>query len=245
MMPTDPPRGLPWPHARTSERALVRKAESMARAMHERARWVYALPGGDDTLALVRAELARPRHGLIAGESSERLSAFLGAKGERRLLVLDAADLAAVVVEARGVEAVPALGAVVDRAGFFAQSRLWANALAVPSPGAERALRLLAHMAVEWDADWTDVFVLHLTAPDPLVRRRSIGSLCVAAMVWGDVGVASELLTAASKRETFPKLAEMMIQALALLDAFHRGALEDALATGSTPADQAPWRGGR
>ena len=72
-------------------------------------------------------------------------------------------------------------------------------------------------MVVEWDADWADLFLLHLAAPDPVVRHDAVTALTVATMVARDRGPAPELLDEAAKRETYPKLKETIDDARRLI----------------------------
>ena len=69
-------------------------------------------------------------------------------------------------------------------------------------------------MVVAWDEDWSDLFLLHLAAPDPMVRHDAVLALTTAVMVAGDAGPAPALLDEAIKREKFPKLKDTMAEAL-------------------------------
>jgi len=53
----------------------------------------------------------------------------------------------------------------------------------VRDPEATKALRTLAHMVVAWDEGLGDLFLLHLAAPDPVVRHDATVALTVAVMV--------------------------------------------------------------
>ena len=72
-------------------------------------------------------------------------------------------------------------------------------------------------MVVAWDEDWGDLFLLHLAAPDPVVRHDATVALTVAVMVARDAGPAPALLEEAIRREKFPKLKETMTEALNLV----------------------------
>jgi hypothetical protein len=102
---------------------------------------------------------------------------------------------------------------ILEATGFVPQSKLWGDALNIGTPEAQRALKILAHMAIGWDADWTDLFLLHLASPDPVVRHDATLALTTAAMVSFEQAEAIELLVEARKRETYPKLAETMAEA--------------------------------
>jgi hypothetical protein len=130
------------------------------------------------------------------------------------------------LVEAAGPDAPPLLAEILDRAGFYAQSTLLGTALDVHDPEAPKALRTLAHMVVGWDEDWSDLFLLHLAAPDPVVRHDAVVALSVAVMVAHDAGPAPALLDEAIRREKFPKLAETMREALNLVQGVTGGPVE-------------------
>ena len=68
-------------------------------------------------------------------------------------------------------------------------------------------------MVVAWDEDWSDLFLLHLASPDPVVRHDATLALTVAVMVARDAGPAPALLEEAIRREKFPKLKETMREA--------------------------------
>ncbi len=116
------------------------------------------------------------------------------------------------------------------RTGFYAQSALLGVALDVRDTEAPKALRTLAHMVVAWDEDWGDLFLLHLAAPDPVVRHDAVVALTVAVMVAHDAGPAPALLDEAIRREKFPKLKETMHEALNVVRAVTGGAVDAAVA---------------
>ena len=91
---------------------------------------------------------------------------------------------------------------------------------------AGKALRTLAHMVVAWDEDWSDLFLLHLAAPDPVARHEATLALTVAVMVAHDAGPAPALLEEAIKREKFPKLKDTMSEALNVVRGVTGGPVE-------------------
>ena len=111
-------------------------------------------------------------------------------------------------------------------AGFYAQSTLLGTAADVRDPEAPKALRTLAHMVVTWDEDWGDLFLLHLAAPDPVVRHDATVALTVAVMVAHEAGPAPALLEEALRREKFPKLKQTMTEALDLVRGLTGGAVQ-------------------
>jgi hypothetical protein len=201
-----------------SEQQLKEKARAMVLAMQERARWIYALPAGSFAAAVAILEAAGvPR---VDAAEAGTVVKHQSDDGKARYVVFDHAELGAVLLEGEGGDAVPLLAKVLEATGFLPQSRLWAEALAVGEPQAGRALRLLAHMAVGWDGDWSDLFLLHLASPDPIARHGAALGLVTAAMVSGTVGPALELLAEARRRETFPKLAQTLEEAATALQGF-------------------------
>src|SRR3954451_11988239 len=112
------------------------------------------------------------------------------------------------LIEGAGGDAPPVLADVLEKTAFYAQSTLLGTALDVRDPEAPKALRTLAHMVVGWDEDWSDLFLLHLASPDPVVRHDAVVALTVAVMVARDRGPAPELLAEAATRESYPKLKE-------------------------------------
>ena len=198
---------------RPTETALRGRARTLLEAMTERARWIYALPRGEGAAAVRAIALAK---GLRCEEedAGARATRYAGEKDGVTLVTFDSAELDVLLVEAAGADAPPILSKILDRTGFYAQSTLLGTALDVREPEAPRALRTLAHMVVAWDEDWSDVFLLHLASPDPVVRHDAVVALTVAVMVARDAGPAPELLEEAIRREKFPKLKETMTEAL-------------------------------
>ena len=155
-------------------------------------------------------------------------------------VIFDSPDLEVMLLEAAGEDAPPILAQVLDRTGFYAQSQLIGTALDIGDPEASKSLRTLAHMVVGWDEDWSDLFLLHLAAPDPIVRHEAALALSVAAMVAHETGPAIGLLEEARRRETFPKLKETIGEAIALLTASSGGPVE---VSPEAPPQGAPPRG--
>jgi hypothetical protein len=198
---------------RPTETALRGRARALLEAMTERARWIYALPRAEAPAAVRAVALAR---GLRCEEedAGAGTARFVDEKATASLVTFDSAELDVLLVEAAGPEAPGALADILDKTGFYAQSTLLGTALDVKDEEAPKALRTLAHMVVAWDEDWSDVFLLHLASPDPVVRHDAVVALTVAVMVARDAGPAPELLEEAIRREKFPKLKDTMTEAL-------------------------------
>jgi hypothetical protein len=187
-----------------TDEALKARARSMLVAMTHVGRFIYAI---------------EPQHkarieAMLAKDGAERVEAEGGVqrfeRADAQFVLFDHADLAVLFLEGDGEGAVPALARVLDATGFVPQSNLWRTALDVGDASTSRALKILSYMAVAWDGDWTDLFLLHLASPDPVARHEATLALLVATLVSGETGPALELLAEALKRETFPKLAETM-----------------------------------
>jgi hypothetical protein len=209
-----------------SESALKARARSLMVAMTERSRWIYALPR-DGSFA--RARAIAEEHGMAVRETADEgrvLKLEPANDGGARLLLFDNRRLDVVLLEGAGDTVAPVVRAIVETAGFLPQSRLWGAALDIGEPGCERALAILGHMAVSWDDDWTDLFLLHLASPDATVRRQAIDALTVAALVAADTTPALELLGEARRRERFPKLAETLDEAIRALQGVGGGPAE-------------------
>ncbi|MCC6523577.1 MAG: hypothetical protein IT373_13050 [Polyangiaceae bacterium] len=192
--------------------ALRPRAHAMLAAMSVRGRWIYALPRRADTAARLGALLGEA--GLSATRAEGEVGQWDDPRGAARFVVYDAAALGVVLVEATGAAAPAPLARALERLGFVPQTELWARALELVTPEARRALRLLAHMTVQWDEAWTDVFLLHLASPDPVTRCDAATSVVIAALVAGDRGPACTLLRHAQALEKLPKLAAFMGDAL-------------------------------
>jgi hypothetical protein len=208
---------------RPTETALRGRARALLEAMTERTRWIYALPR-EEAPAVVRAiALAK---GLRAEEEESGAVRYGDDKGAASLVAFDSAELDVMLVEATGPEAPAILAAILDRTSFYAQSTLLGVALDVKDSEAPKALRTLAHMVVAWDEDWSDLFLLHLASPDPVVRHDAVVALTVAVMVAHDAGPAPALLDEGIRREKFPKLKETMVEALNVVRGVTGGPVE-------------------
>jgi hypothetical protein len=192
---------------RPSLTALKDRARTLVERMTNRGRFVYAVPREE-----ARAHLAKifSENGFSLRETDDagRVAKWGNAEDSASFVVLEREDLDVTFLQGDGGDAIAPLGAILDKTGFFAQSTLLESAFDVGTEDARKALLTLAHMVVAWDDEWADLFLLHLAAPDPVVRHDAVTALTVAAMVARDRGPAPELLAEAAKRETFPKLKE-------------------------------------
>jgi hypothetical protein len=175
--------------------------------MTHRGRFVYAVPR-EEARAHLATALAGHGFALRETEDAGRVAKWTSSGDTATFVVLEREDLDVTFLQGDGEGAIAPLGAILDKTGFFAQSTLLESAFDVGTEDARKALLTLAHMVVEWDADWADLFLLHLAAPDPVVRHDAVTALTVATMVARDRGPAPELLDEAAKRETYPKLKE-------------------------------------
>lgn len=200
-----------------TDTALKGRARALLEAMTERARWMYAVPRDEGEARTARAILEEG--GLRVEEEDEKAGvARLATPDQKTTFVLfDSPDLEVLVIEATGGGAPELLSKVIERTGFYAQSQLLRAALDVHDPEAPKALRTLAHMVVAWDEDWSDLFLLHLASPDPVIRHDAAMALTVATMVARDPGPALELLEEAKRREKFPKLKDTLEEAIQLI----------------------------
>jgi hypothetical protein len=218
---------------RPTETALKGRARALLEAMTERGRWIYALPRVEGPAAVNAVALGA---GLRASAGEAGAERFENEGGSAALLVIDSPDLDVAVVEATGPDAPPILAEILERTGFYAQSTLLGVALDLQDPESPKALRTLAHMVVAWDEDWSALFLLHLAAPDPVVRHEAVVALEVAVMVAHAPGPALTMggcapqtpsarlrlrpteplamLEAAMRREKLPKLQDTMREAL-------------------------------
>jgi hypothetical protein len=192
---------------RPSQTALTDRARTLVEQMTARGRFVYAVPRAQ-ARSHVATVLTALDFALRETEDSGRVAKWGNLADSATLVVLERIDLDVTFIQGDGSEAVAPLAAILDKTGFFAQSTLLESAFDVGTEDARKALLTLAHMVVAWDADWADLFLLHLAAPDPVVRHDAVTALTVAAMVARDRGPAPELLAEAAERETYPKLKE-------------------------------------
>lgn len=197
-----------------TETALKDRARALLGAMTERARWIYAVPrdGGELTIAKSILEEA----GLRVEESDEKAGAMrlANSSGSAAFVMFDSPDLDVLLIEASGADAPELLAKILERTAFYAQSQLLRTAIDVRDPEAPKALRTLAHMVVSWDEDWSDLFLLHLASPDPVVRHDAAMAITIATMVARDAGPAVALLEEAKRREKFPKLRDTLDEAI-------------------------------
>jgi hypothetical protein len=203
--------------------ALLARARVLLAAMTERARWIYAVPRRDlDIHAMLTAE------GLLceAEDKAAGVARFATKRAGASFVVFDSPDLGVLLIEAEGSGAPPILARVLNATGFLSQSELLRAALDVSDERSSKALRVLAHMVVAWDDDWSDLLLLHLASPDPIARHVATAATCVAAMIARDAGPTKELLGEALRREKFPKLRETMAEALRLVEAMTGGPVE-------------------
>jgi hypothetical protein len=207
---------------RPSSTALKDRARTLVERMTNRGRFVYAVPREEARAHLPKVLVAQG-FALRETEDDGRVARWSNAEETASLTVLERVDLDVTFVQGDGGDAVAPLGALLDKTGFFAQSTLLESAFDVGTEDARKALLTLAHMVVGWDADWADLFLLHLASPDPVVRHDAVTALTVAAMVARDRGPAPELLAEAAKRETFPKLKETIDDARRVLAALATG----------------------
>ncbi|MEO7330576.1 MAG: hypothetical protein ABI193_18520 [Minicystis sp.] len=208
---------------RPTETALRLRARALLEAMTARCRWIYAVPRE------IGAEAVRPlalAAGLQAIEEEGPAARFANERGTASLVVFDSPELEVMLLEAAGEDAPPLLADILEKTSFYAQSTLLGTALDVRDEEAGKALRTLAHMVVAWDEDWSDLFLLHLAAPDPVVRHEATLALTVAVMVAHEAGPAPALLEEAMKREKFPKLKDTMREALNVVRGVTGGPVE-------------------
>ncbi len=198
-----------------TQQALKERARALLLAMTERDRYIYALNRGSvaKVVEIFQAE-AVPR---VEQEASGAVLRFATESPRAHYVLFDSEALGVALLEGDQPGCVPTMAKILAATSFVPQSSLWGDALRIGTPEGLRALRILAHMAIGWDGDWTDLFLLYLASPDPIVRHDATLALVTAAMVSFEQESAIELLVEAKKRETFPKLAETMAEAEALL----------------------------
>lgn len=210
---------------RPTETALKGRARTLLEQMTARARWIYAVPRELGAAAARPIALAA---GLRCEEEESGASRFENDARTASLVLYDSPELEVMLIEGRGGDAPPILADILEKTGFYAQSTLIGAAIDVKDPEAPKALRTLAHMVVAWDEDWSDLFLLHLASPDPVVRHDAAIGLTVAVMVAHDAGPAAALLEEAIRREKFPKLEETLREALNVVRGVTGGAVEIA-----------------
>ena len=207
-----------------TETALKARARALLDAMTERTRWMYAVPRDHDELTTARAILEADGYRLEDSDDKARTYRFSkGESGPNAFVLFDSTDLEVLLLEATGEDAPETLAKVLERTGFYAQSQLLKTALDVKDPEATKALRTLAHMVVAWDEDWSDLFLLHLASPDPVVRHETAMALTIAVMVTREAGPAIALLEEAKRREKFPKLKDTLDEAINVISGLTGG----------------------
>lgn len=206
---------------RPTETALKQRARHLVESMTERARWIYAIPRDEAVRVRPRLEAA----GFVCEEEDAggKVARYVRGGSRAAFVVYDSPELDVTFVEARGEETPETLGAVLEDTAFYAQSTLLGVACDIADPEAPKALRTLAHMVVTWDEDWSDLFLLHLASPDPLIRHETVTSLSIASMVAQESTAAVALLREAESREKYPKLKETLGEAIRLLEASSGG----------------------
>jgi hypothetical protein len=192
---------------RPSPTALKDRARTLVQQMTERGRFVYAVPR-EEARAHLAGVLTSQGFTLRETDDGGKVARWGNLADSATFVVLERVDLDVTFIQADGADAMAPLAAVLAKTAFFAQSTLLESAFDVGTEDARKALLTLAHMVVAWDESWADLFLLHLAAPDPVVRHDAVTALTVAAMVARDRGPALELLAEAAKRETYPKLKE-------------------------------------
>jgi hypothetical protein len=202
---------------RPTETALKQRARQLVEAMTERARWIYAIPR--DEAGKVRPRLEAAGFTCEEEDAGGQVARYVKAGSRAAFVVFDSPVLDVTFVEARGEDTPETLGAVLEDTAFYAQSTLLGVACDVGDPEAPKALRTLAHMVVAWDEDWSDLFLLQLASPDPLIRHEAVTSTSIAAMVAQESAAALVLLREAESHEKYPKLKETLGEAIRLLEA--------------------------
>ena len=198
---------------RPSATALKARARTLLEQMTDRSRWIYALPPSE-TRTHLATTFAEQGFAVREVDAAGKVTKWGRGGDDASFTVLERDDLEVTLVEAQGASAASALGVLLKKTGFFAQSALLESAFDVATEDARKALLTLAHMVVAWDDDWSDLFLLHLASPDPIVRHDAVTAITIAAMVARDKGPAPELLAEAAKRETYPKLKDTIDEAM-------------------------------
>jgi len=196
---------------------LKERARAIVAYMAELSRIVYAVP-----LATSREEFeaALRESGLVLREVDDEaeVSRWTDDDDDDLLVALERPDLGVRIFEVRGPGAAARVQTILSRVPFVPQSRLLREALDIASPDSRKALLVLAHGVVQWDDDWTDLFLLHLASPDPIARHDAVIATFLAAMVSGAREPALTLLRETHSRERFPKLRDDIADAIERLD---------------------------
>ena len=205
---------------KVTDAALKERARQLLVDMTTRERWIYALPDPSAAVATVAGVLADAGIAEIDSAADGHVRKYQDGSDGMHILVFDHQGAGMVLVEARGAAAVPHMQRILERTGFVPQSKLWGAALSISNEDAAASLTLLAHMAVAWDEDWSDLFILHLASPDPIVRHEAVKSLLIAAMVSGEPAPGLTLLREGHQREQYPQLRATIGEAVGVLEAF-------------------------
>jgi hypothetical protein len=204
-----------------SQSALVARAKELVHRMHDVERWAYAIVASVPA-SLRTAAVLEAGYRLTEEDAEAKVVRYEAQAGGEPalpdvLVVLERPDLGVVLLQAHGPTTVDRLGPVLERTGFVPQSLLLGRAYDVGSPDASHALLTLAHMVVAWDEDWADLFLLHLASPDPVVRHEAALATVVAGFSARHAEGPKRLLEEARRRESFPKLAETLSEAMVAL----------------------------
>jgi hypothetical protein len=203
---------------RITHQALKDRARVMLEAMTAESRWIYALE--PDRLALAASIMDEEKIPRVEDAAGATVLRFASETPTAQYLLFHHPELGVVFLQGDGDAAVPVMKRILGATGFIAQSRLWKEALDVGTDASTRALKILAHMLIGWDDDWSDLFILYLASPDPMIRHDATIALAVAGLVSRETAPARDLLAQAQARESFPKLAETMAEAGKLLEAW-------------------------
>ncbi len=201
-------------------RAFVDRARSLVVRMHAVERWAYALEGSVPADKLEGA-LAEAGYVRVERDDDAKVTRYEAATPGGRpdgLVTLERPDLALVLLQAHGAGTPERLRRVLDVTGFVPQSKLLRAAHDPTDSEASKALNALAHMVVAWDDDWSDLFLLHLASPDPIVRHEACKATLIAALSCGAWEPARTLLNEAKTRERYPQLRQKLTEAVELLE---------------------------
>ncbi len=188
--------------------------------MHAVERWAYAVDTSTPR-ADIDAAAKVAGYALVEDDPAAKAARYEAPSEGRAdgLVLVERPDLGVTILQAFGPTTPDRLGPVLEKTGFVPQSSLLARAYDLADPRAPQALTALAHMVVAWDDDWADLFLLHLAAPDPVVRHTATLATVIAALSARSKEPARSLLLEARRRERYPKLKDTMGEALAAVEA--------------------------
>src|SRR5438445_13044107 len=108
---------------RPSATALKARARTLLERMTDRERWIYALPTPESRDHLAKILGA---HGFAVSEieAGGKVSKWTAKAEAAAFVVFDRDDLDVTLIEAQGSGVVAALGALLAKTGFYAQSAL-------------------------------------------------------------------------------------------------------------------------